>query len=297
MTSLFLCQAFAISYLKRADQLDLDFDYQSAAMDCDEKCNQNKINQVLAENDDDDDITILSSDEEVTASKQISTEVIDILSDDDEDGDYGYSAKECFSNQLFKKPTKEDDDCEFLDEIEENGEGHTNYEDMNNCGAHSDDTFNIKDEHQRVLVNVDHGEDEEPIYLPQHLADAVKPHQIGGIRFLYDNIIINASKFNRTTGLGCILAHSMGLGKTFQLITFIDIFLTQTSAKHVLCIVPINTLQNWMNEFDMWLPNKGILNFTNPESKVKHRDFAVYMLNDCKTITSRAKEIRELKKS
>lgn len=80
--------------------------------------------------------------------------------------------------------------------------------------------------------------------------------QVEGIRFMFDNIVERVSEFERSQGFGCILAHAMGLGKTLQVISFVDIFLRHTPAKKVLCIVPINALQNWMTEFDKWVPSE-----------------------------------------
>lgn len=41
--------------------------------------------------------------------------------------------------------------------------------------------------------------------------------QIAGIRFMWENIIQSVRKVKSgDKGLGCILAHTMGLGKTFQ---------------------------------------------------------------------------------
>lgn len=64
--------------------------------------------------------------------------------------------------------------------------------------------------------------------------------QIGGIRFLYDNLVESLERYKTSSGFGCILAHSMGLGKTLQVISFIDILLQHTGARTVLAIVPVS---------------------------------------------------------
>lgn len=48
-----------------------------------------------------------------------------------------------------------------------------------------------------------------------------------------------------------------------QVVGFTDVFMKHTCAKTVLIIVPINTLQNWINEFDMWLPSKANIQVTS----------------------------------
>ena len=117
--------------------------------------------------------------------------------------------------------------------------------------------------------------------------------QIGGIRFLFDNVIESLSRFDSGAGFGCILAHSMGLGKTMQAIAFIDIFLRLTSAKFVLCVVPVNTLQNWMSEFDKWLPVPGSAppgSGVGPSGGVMERAFKVFLLSEsAKSMDARLK--------
>lgn len=146
-----------------------------------------------------------------------------------------------------------DDDCIVLSDP--SGEEETdNEDDPSNSGMHTNDRYNVPDEHGRVLINVGHPENEPDVYLAPQVARIIKPHQIGGIRFLFDNIIETIERYDTSSGFGCILAHSMGLGKTLQIASFCDIFFRCTTAKTVLCIMPINTLQNWLAEFNMWLP-------------------------------------------
>ncbi|XP_077986910.1 helicase ARIP4-like [Glandiceps talaboti] len=163
-------------------------------------------------------------------------------------------------------------------------------DDMENSGQHTNDERNQRDALGRILVNINHPPTESDIYLAPQLAKAVKPHQVGGIRFLYDNLVESVYRYDRSSGFGCILAHSMGLGKTIQVISFIDVLLRHTTAKCVLCIVPINTIQNWVSEFDMWLPAK----VQDDSDDVQKRDFNLYLVSDNhKTTTTRAKVLAD----
>ncbi|XP_061636174.1 helicase ARIP4-like isoform X3 [Phyllopteryx taeniolatus] len=137
-------------------------------------------------------------------------------------------------------------------------------------GMHINDDFNRPDNQGRVLVNLNHPSTEKDIFLSRQLARAVKPHQIGGIRFLYDNLVESVERFGSSSGFGCILAHSMGLGKTLQ----------------------VNTLQNWLAEFNMWVPHAEALPPDSDHGVVRPRTFKVHILNDeHKNTASRAKVV------
>ena len=53
---------------------------------------------------------------------------------------------------------------------------------------------------------------------------------------------------------GCILAHSMGLGKSLQTIAFLHTFHAYYPDQRSLLLVPSNVLHNWVEEFQHWLP-------------------------------------------
>ena len=178
----------------------------------------------------------------------VSSKVVDkvIIIDDSDDDDCDLVETSCSVS-----------DCVVISDSESNESDEDDNEidvEPENSGSHTNDDVNQPDAQGRVLVNVNHPPCEPDIFLASHLSHFLKPHQIGGIRFLYDNLVESLSRYQVSPGFGCILAHSMGLGKTLQVICFIDIFLQFTKAKKVLCIVPMNTIQNWYSEFNMWLP-------------------------------------------
>ena len=84
----------------------------------------------------------------------------------------------------------------------------------------------------------------------------------------------------------------MGLGKTFQVVSFVELFLRCTSARRVLCILPINTLQNWLSEFNQWLPVDGQQRLDSETVMSYKRPFRLYVINDlCKTSKQRVDTI------
>lgn len=192
--------------------------------------------------------------------------------------------------------SSDSDDCIILSDEEE--EEEDDEDDDSNSGEHTNDAYNQPDSEGRVVVNIGHSEKESDIYVAPQIARIIKPHQIGGVRFLYDNIIESIELFEKSSGFGCILAHSMGLGKTLQLVCFCDIFLRHTCSNTILIIMPINTLQNWVNEFNMWIPLPEDVDKCplKEQGEVRPRNFKIFVLNDShKSLNMRAKIVLEWK--
>ncbi len=87
------------------------------------------------------------------------------------------------------------------------------------------------------------------IKIDKELCRVLKPHQIEGIKFIWENCFEKVEQIqNGHLGSGCILAHCMGLGKTLQIVSLVHTLLSHedlTKTKCVLILMPKNVQNNW----------------------------------------------------
>jgi DNA repair and recombination RAD54-like protein len=95
------------------------------------------------------------------------------------------------------------------------------------------------------------------VVVDPQLASHLRPHQIEGVKFMYE-CVMGLKSFK---GNGCILADDMGLGKTIQAITLIWTLMTQgptgvPAVKRVVIVAPSSLVGNWCKEFHKWLGDR-----------------------------------------
>ncbi|EED18212.1 SNF2 family helicase/ATPase, putative [Talaromyces stipitatus ATCC 10500] len=116
---------------------------------------------------------------------------------------------------------------------------------------------NSDPEHQAVSF-------EQPtIFLHPQIGGRVKPHQLAGIQFMWRELIQNEKRD------GCLLAHTMGLGKTMQVISLLVTIAAAANSpdpairkqvpeffhrSQTLVLCPPSLIDNWYEEFNMWAP-------------------------------------------
>uniref|UniRef100_A0A8C3AQV5 DNA helicase n=1 Tax=Cyclopterus lumpus TaxID=8103 RepID=A0A8C3AQV5_CYCLU len=87
------------------------------------------------------------------------------------------------------------------------------------------------------LVLDEHEETKEPlVQVHRNLVTKLKPHQVDGVQFMWDCCCESVKKIEKSSGSGCILAHCM----------------EQRALKLSLVVCPLNTVLNWLNEFEKW---------------------------------------------
>ncbi|KAJ3067564.1 hypothetical protein HDU98_009215 [Podochytrium sp. JEL0797] len=120
---------------------------------------------------------------------------------------------------------------------------------------------------EKVVINLGHDDTEQPIYVDEFLAEHLKPHQITGVQFLWKSIVMIKAEAEdgSTHHQGCVLAHSMGLGKTLQTITFLYTLQREARANNpcipehlkkggILVVCPAIVVENWAFEINKWIP-------------------------------------------
>ncbi|TDL24190.1 hypothetical protein BD410DRAFT_745512 [Rickenella mellea] len=115
-----------------------------------------------------------------------------------------------------------------------------------------------------------------PVVIDPVLARHLRPHQIEGVKFLYECVM----GIRKHEGQGCILADEMGMGKTLQTITLVWTVLKQTPyaggppiAGKVLIVCPVTLVNNWKKEFHKWLGKDRVGVFVGDKDKTVIKQF------------------------
>ncbi|XP_064114621.1 LOW QUALITY PROTEIN: transcriptional regulator ATRX-like [Macrobrachium nipponense] len=113
---------------------------------------------------------------------------------------------------------------------------------------------------EKLVLDFNPDTKKELVCVSDKLVKHLKPHQAKGVKFMWDSTIESLEMLEKKPGSGCILAHCMGLGKTLQVITYVHTLLTNKntsrSVQRVMVCCPVNTVYNWVSEFNNWLKGK-----------------------------------------
>lgn len=105
----------------------------------------------------------------------------------------------------------------------------------------------------RILEPSDHLciDDERQIYINKSFGKDLYPHQVDGIKFMYHCCY--------RVGKGCVLAHSMGLGKTMQAVVLIYTAIQHAilNTNRILVVCPKSVVLNWVSEINKWTNENG----------------------------------------
>lgn len=141
------------------------------------------------------------------------------------------------------------------------------------------------------IINLVRAEGDDPIYIDESLTTKMKPHQITGVQFMWNNITAGDDEEPQ----GCLLAHTMGLGKTLQAIALlVTLHKTSVSKKknvrhqlpqsmqlgeqqgkrqlRMLILCPPSLTDNWRRELSQWAPKTlrdvWIVEASNPKTQI-----------------------------
>ncbi|KAK4177058.1 hypothetical protein QBC36DRAFT_140005 [Triangularia setosa] len=117
----------------------------------------------------------------------------------------------------------------------------------------------------RLIVNETKEKDQPLIFINNYTGSRIKDHQIDGVRFMWNQVVVSHQ--------GCLLAHTMGLGKTMQVITLLvviaeasiseDLGVRRQIPKNLrqsktLILCPSGLVDNWVEEVNIWAPGGSL---------------------------------------
>ncbi|KAF4636000.1 hypothetical protein G7Y89_g2097 [Cudoniella acicularis] len=135
----------------------------------------------------------------------------------------------------------------------------------------------------QIIINDAKSDDQGYVLVHPDTAARIKKHQIEGIRFMWNQIVADEN-----TQQGCLLAHTMGLGKTMQVITLLVAIAQAANSEdptvvsqipkslresRTLVLCPPTLVDNWMDELLTWAPKDllGYLRKLDAASKPEER--------------------------
>jgi SNF2 family DNA or RNA helicase len=84
--------------------------------------------------------------------------------------------------------------------------------------SESSPTTSSKSTGKELFLDIDPDTKQRMIQVDPKIACHLKPHQIEGLKFMWDNCFESVKMIQKgKKASGCILAHCMGLGKTLQI--------------------------------------------------------------------------------
>ncbi|KAL6895940.1 hypothetical protein HDV57DRAFT_31353 [Trichoderma longibrachiatum] len=148
----------------------------------------------------------------------------------------------------------------------------------------------ISSDKSRLIINETKRDGQSFIYVNEEIGKRIKDHQINGVRFLWNQIIVDAE-----TRQGCLLAHTMGLGKTMQVITFLVAVLEAANShdetiraqipkdlrkSQTVILCPAGLVDNWLDEILMWSPRGLLGKVIKYEAALKGTDLRLAVIEE-----------------
>ncbi|KAK8088782.1 hypothetical protein PG997_003743 [Apiospora hydei] len=121
-------------------------------------------------------------------------------------------------------------------------------------------------QNSHLLINESKEDDQGFIYVPDNIASRIKKHQVEGVRFMWNQLVADSQSRQ-----GCLLAHTMGLGKTMQIITLLVTIADAAASddpsisgqipdelkeSRTLILAPPGLINNWADELLIWIPDR-----------------------------------------